>query len=70
MEDARKPTAREVMTHLGRFAEGDPEDVAGMTPEEVRAELVEAGYDLDALSERLRVKLAALRQLAAGDEVR
>lgn len=57
-----KPT--EVMEHLGRFAEGDPEEVASMTPEEVRAELEREGVDVEAGLERMRKRLAEIRARA------
>jgi predicted RNA-binding Zn-ribbon protein involved in translation (DUF1610 family) len=47
----------EVMRHLGNFAEGDPEEVATMTPEEVEAELEAEGVDTDMLSARLHERL-------------
>ncbi len=45
-------TPSEVLHHLIRFVE-DPEDVATMTPEEVRAELSAEGVDVEGLKTRL-----------------
>lgn len=56
----REVRPSEVMRHLGNFVE-DPDEVATMTPEQIRAELEAEGVDVEAQRARLRERLEAIR---------
>ncbi len=53
--------AAEVMEHLARFVEDDPDDVATMTADEINALLIGEAMALEAFRSRLHARLAAIR---------